>query len=192
MRTTFSTVAAAAFILATSGNAFAHDHNSEVRHVAAHVHGEGELNFAIDSSELHMELMMSAHDILGFETITTAAQQQQLDEALEKLQSENLWTLPKAAKCRLGSAHAAATGHNSHDDHGHGHDTHGRNHDNQGGHMDIAASYVFQCENIESLNQLSTTLFETFPRSEKIRVQGFTASGQLSEHMSPQQTEVGF
>lgn len=212
MRLSIRTAAVAAFVLAASGNVIAqshdhdhghdhkqgHDHShdhghghDEVRHAGAHVHGKGELNFATEGSELHMELMMPAHDILGFETISTPAQQQQLDEALARLQSESIWSLPAAARCQLADAHASTTNEN-HDGHDHGHD-HGQGHDSEaGGHMDIAATYKFKCQNISSLDQFATTLFETFPRSELIQVQGFTSSGQLSENMTPDQPQVRF
>ena len=205
MRLSIRTAAVAAFVLAASGNVIAdshdhrqghghsHDHShdhghdhDEVRHAGAHVHGQGELNFATEGSELHMELMMPAHDILGFETISTPAQQQQLDEALAKLESESVWSLPAAARCQLAEAHASTTNENHNDHDHHGHDS------EAGGHMDIAATYLFKCQNISSLNQFATTLFETFPRSELIQVQGFTSSGQLSENMTPDQPKVHF
>ena len=188
-----------------------HDHG-DVRHADAHVHGQGELNFATEGSELHMELMVPAHDILGFETITTHAQKKQLNDALATLESEAIWSLSDAAQCQLISAHASPTkevhvkeehdhgddhkDHKHHSDHKNGHD-HDHDHDcdhdhDHDGHMDISASYVFQCKQVNQLNQLSTTLFEAFPRSERIRVQGFTQSGQLSETMTPAQPQVRF
>ncbi|MET4693152.1 ZrgA family zinc uptake protein [Endozoicomonas lisbonensis] len=222
MRTSIRMAAAAACTLAVSGAAMAHSHhhNDEVRHAGAHVHGEGELNFATEGSELHLELMMPAHDILGFESINTHAQKKQLNEALEKLESDTIWSLSVAAGCQLNHAHASPTkeihvkdghghGHDKHDhdhghshdkhdhDHGHSHDKHDHDHEHHhdhdhDGHMDIAASYVYECKAVNQLNQLSTALFEAFPRSERIRVQGFTQSGQLSETMTPNQPQVRF
>ncbi|AMO55190.1 hypothetical protein GZ77_11540 [Endozoicomonas montiporae] len=210
MRTSIRMAVAAACTLAFSGAVLAHSHHhdhDDVRHAGAHVHGEGKLNFATEGSELHMELMMPAHDILGFERITTHAQKQQLDKALAKLESENLWSLPAAAGCQLKTAHASTTkevhvqddhdhGHKHDDDHHHKHSGHDHHHDDHDahddGHMDISASYVYQCKDISQLNQFSTTLFESFPRSERIRVQGFTRSGQLSETMTPNQPQVRF
>ncbi|MGI9276045.1 MAG: ZrgA family zinc uptake protein [Endozoicomonas sp.] len=184
----------------------------EVRHVDAHIHGEGELNFAIEGSQLHLELSMPAHDILGFETIKTAAQEKQLHEALEKLETD-LWKPTAAAKCQLIEAHASSGGHQEHDDHeSHDdhekhadHDSHDKHedhadhdsHDKHGeeseeGHMNIAATYLFKCENISRLNSLDSSLFKTFRRSEEIRVQGFTATGQISAEISRKQPEVRF
>ncbi|MGI9277582.1 MAG: ZrgA family zinc uptake protein [Endozoicomonas sp.] len=208
MRTPFGMAAVAACVLVFTGNAAAHKHHNheEVRHAGAHVHGQGELNFAVEDSELHMELMMPAHDILGFESITTEAQQQQLNDALKKLESESLWQLSAEAQCQLSSAHASTTGHEDHGhgddkkhnhshDHGHKHnhkDDHDHDHEDSGGHMDIAVTYVFECSSPGRLNQFSTKLFETFPRSEKIHVQGFTSSGQLSEIITADQPQVRF
>ena len=184
MRTSIRMAAIAACVMAISGNAAAHNHHhDEVRHAAAHVHGQGELNFALEDSELHLELMIPAHDILGFESISTDAQQKQLDKALKQLESDQMWALPAGAQCRLMSSHA----HTSNSDHGHDH--HDHEHE---AHMDIESTYVFTCEAPAKLNEFSTRLFEHFTRSEKLHVQGFTSSGQLSEIITPRQPQVRF
>ena len=189
------------------------------RHAAAHIHGEGELNFAVEGNFLHLELSTPGFDILGFESITTEAQHEQLDEALEKLKSTTLWQLTPAADCNLIEV-STSNNYPSHDDdqhdHGSDHDDshdddqhdHGSDHDdsheehekhkghhnehNDGDHIDISATYVYQCSEIGNLNSIVTTLFNTFPHSEQLRVQGFTASGQLAEHMNRDKPEVQF
>lgn len=230
--------AVACTLLSVSANA------AGKRSVDAHVHGEGELNFAIEGSQVHMELKMPAHDVLGFETIKTSEQKHQLHEALEKLEAPGLWSFTTAASCELVEAHASAGGaeaehddhdehhnkHEGHDDHdehhskheGHddhdehhskhddheehhskseGHDEHdhhdehkGHDHDSEGesGHLDIAATYVFECRTPAKLSSFNTSLFEVFERSESLKVQGFTESDQIASEMSRSQPEVRF
>ncbi|MGI9282452.1 MAG: ZrgA family zinc uptake protein [Endozoicomonas sp.] len=205
----------------------------EQRHVDAHVHGHGELNFAVEGSEVHLELKMPANDVLGFESITNDKQRHQLHEALEKLEASSLWSMTPAASCKLVSAKATSGsedhdhGHKeAHDDHGphddghkkahdddHGHDEHASHdshdehhddehashdghdehgHEEEGGHMDISATYVFECGNANQLKTISTSIFEVFERSESLSVQGFTQKGQAAAEMTKSKPEVRF
>ncbi|WP_252178988.1 DUF2796 domain-containing protein [Endozoicomonas sp. 4G] len=199
--------------------------NGEPRHVDAHVHGHGELNFAVEGSEVHLELKMPANDVLGFETITTDKQRHQLHEALNKLEAASLWSMTPAASCKLVSAKATTSsvdhehGHHEHDhhhddehahhdhhehdhhdehkhhEHDHHHDEHAHHdlsHEGHGGHMDISATYVFQCGNVSQLNTISTSIFEKFERSESLSVQGFTQKGQTAAEMTKSTPEVRF
>ncbi|WP_257253614.1 MULTISPECIES: DUF2796 domain-containing protein [unclassified Endozoicomonas] len=179
--------------------------DGEQRHVDAHVHGQGELNFAVEGSEVHLELTMPANDVLGFETVTTDKQRHQLHEALKKLEAANLWSMTPAASCKLVSARAATSSadrqHDDHDEHvshdhhdehaSHDHhDEHG--HKGHSGHMDISATYVFECGNPGQLNIINTSIFEVFERSKSLSVQGFTQKGQTAAEMTKSNPEVRF
>ncbi|KEQ18836.1 DUF2796 domain-containing protein [Endozoicomonas numazuensis] len=167
------------------------------RHVDAHVHGHGELNFAVEGSEVHLELKMPANDVLGFESITNDNQRHQLHEALEKLEASSLWSMSPAASCKLISAKATSGSedhdhgheknhHNDHDEHGH------EGHKDEGGHMDISATYVFECGKTSELDTISTSIFEVFERSQSLSVQGFTQKGQAAAEMTKSKPEVRF
>ncbi|WP_257294258.1 DUF2796 domain-containing protein [Endozoicomonas sp. YOMI1] len=186
------------------------------RHAGAHVHGAGHLNFAIEGRQIHIELETPGFDILGFESIRSDAQRRQLKDALLELEKDDLWSFTPAASCRLKTASASASGehgedhhdhhrdaddhHGSHHAHGHHdshHDQHGRDDHHGDGHhesahMDIAATYVYECANIAGLNSISTRLFQRFGSSEQLKVQGFTDSGQIAGQMSRQRPEVRF
>ncbi|WP_066017264.1 ZrgA family zinc uptake protein [Endozoicomonas atrinae] len=176
------------------------------RHVDAHVHGAGHLNFAIEGHQVHIELETPGFDILGFESISSDSQRRQLKDALNELKKDDLWSFTPAASCTLKTASASASGeheeghhadadghHDSHhSDHGH-HKHHvdsGDHHESS--HMDIAATYVYECANIARLNSISTRLFQRFGNSEQLKVQGFTDSGQIAGQMSRQRPEVRF
>ncbi len=179
------------------------------RHADAHVHGAGHLNFAIEGRQVHLELETPGFDILGFESITSDAQRGQLKDALNELKKDDLWSFTPAASCTLKTASASASGehgedhhdhhadaddhHDSHhDDHGH-HNQHADSGDHhESSHMDIAATYVYECANIAKLNSISTRLFQRFGNSEQLKVQGFTDSGQIAGQMSRQRPEVRF
>ena len=196
-------------VMATSAFAStAHDHG-ETRHTDAHVHGAGHLNFAVEGKEVHVELEIPGFDILGFESVTTDAQHQQLDDALLALQKGTLWRFPAAANCSLKTASAGSVGESDHDDHDSHHDNHhdshhGSHYDNhhdddhdsdhghKTGHMGFEATYVYECANPEKLNSIGTTLFDRFENSATLDVQGFTDAGQTSVTLSREKPEASF
>ncbi|WP_263078189.1 DUF2796 domain-containing protein [Endozoicomonas sp. Mp262] len=185
--------------------------HAEQRHHEAHVHGQGQLNLAIDDSQVYMELKLPAHDLLGFESINNKAQQQALDQALLQLKSPSLWSFPQQAQCLLTVADASSNKH-QHDDHEdhhseHHHDSHHSDHhddehhdphhdshqaDSDSSHMDISATYTFKCNNTKAINALSTNLFKQFERSELIKVQAITGNGQYSKTLSRTAPKVTF
>ncbi len=165
---------------------------AEMRHHEAHIHGYGELNLAVDNQTLYLRLNVPAHDIVGFENIKTDQQHVTLNAALKQLEAPGIWTLPEAAVCKMVSASAMAEQHEHYDhkkpSHNHDHDEH----DHYGNHMNISASYTYQCTHPKAINQLETTLFEQFERSKTIKVQALTDHGQQSATLSRQQPKVSF
>lgn len=172
------------------------------RHADAHVHGVGHLNFAIESGQVHLELEAPGFDILGFESVTSESQRKQLEDALNNLEQEDLWSFTPDAACTLKTASASVVGedrhqhdHHDHDHHDHHHESHPEEHGHDhhaAAHMDIAATYIYECASIVSLNRISTRLFQRFNNSEQLKVQGLADSGQIAGQMSRQRPEVRF
>ena len=164
----------------------------------AHVHGDGEINLAQDGKQLFIELTLPAHDALGFESINTDAQKQQLAQALEKLEAPGMWILPTSAQCQLEEAHASFggqdhEGHAAHDDHDHDkhdHDEHAGEETSQ--HLDIQATYLFSCNAPDDLTNIGTDLFKRFERSERLNLQGLTNAGAISTTLTPAKPEARF
>ncbi len=184
---------------------------SEQRHADSHIHGKGALNFAIEGKDIHLELEMPAADILGFESIHTDKQKQQLEQSLNALESASLWQFTKSAQCQLITAKATSgEEHESDDDHHEEHESdndhhedhesdndHHEDHDNdrreeKSGHLDISVSYHYRCNNPKTLSTLKTSIFGRFEHSEEIAVQGFTDRGQVSLKMTRHKNEVSF
>ncbi|WP_281645962.1 DUF2796 domain-containing protein [Parendozoicomonas sp. Alg238-R29] len=182
---------------------------SHTRHADAHIHGEGGLNFAIEGNQIYLELKTPGFDILGFETITTEEQHHKLEEAYKQLGSADLWRFTPAASCKLVEAKipGAENGHaETHNEHGHD-EHHAEKHDehehdehhaqkpdehDESQHMDIEATYVYQCSDIKKLNSLGTTFFTTFPNSEELKIQGIAPKGQVFSHLTQDKPEVRF
>ncbi|GAA4652194.1 DUF2796 domain-containing protein [Kistimonas scapharcae] len=143
------------------------------RHHAAHVHGAGQLNLAVEGKLLHIEMTIPGHDIVGFESITSPEREQQVDQAIERLQQASMWHLPTSAQCTLLSTKAGHSAESHHDDdHGHHHD--------HGSHLDFTVSQVFECNNPKALTEIEARLFERFANSESLKVQALTDKGQMS------------
>ena len=196
---------------------------AETRRADAHVHGVGQMNFAIEGRHIHLELRAPGFDILGFESLSSDKQRQQLHQALARLKQSALWSLPDSAGCTMVEAESHVVGHDDHQkegDHKHNHKSdshqhdhhredhhqhahhkenahkheHDRHHDKHKSeeHIDIRATYVYQCRRIDQINRITTNYFKTFTSSEKLTVQGITANKQVSGTLTPQQPEIKF
>ena len=171
------------------------------QNLGAHVHGAGEVNLAQDGKQLYIELTLPAHDALGFETIKTDSQKQELALALKKLEAPDMWVLPTKAQCQLEEAHASANrenhGDKHHDDHDDDHARHHHDHDpdhehKDSNHLDIQATYLFSCSAPNNLNSIGTDLFKRFERSERLSLKGLTNAGSISATLTPAQPEAKF
>ncbi len=165
------------------------------RHADAHVHGLGQLNFALEGNLVHLELAIPGFDILGFESINTDDQHQALNKAVEALKQADLWHFTAAAGCQLQNA-SVTTDENDHKhehDHKHDHDDEHHHHDDKAHkstHMDFSATYTYQCSNPRELKGISTRLFDRFKHSEKLNVQGITDAGQIARTITRKQPET--
>ena len=163
--------------------------NASQSHHQAHVHGHGQLNVAIEDNTLEMELQLPAHDVLGFEKISSDKQRKQLKTALNLLSESSLWVFSEAAKCSLTHAQAFTSqgAYKSGHDHDHHHD-HGDHHTSN--HMDIFAHYSYQCQKPEALTRVKTTLFDLFAGTQTVVVQLLTVNGQQRATLTTQKTSL--
>ncbi|MDV7145163.1 DUF2796 domain-containing protein [Tropicimonas sp. TH_r6] len=175
----------------------------EMEQHAAHVHGTGALDIAVEGNVISMELRAPGADIVGFEH---AAQEDEdkaaIAAALEILSHpETLFVPNEAAGCDVTSAEADLhTGEGHHDDHDDGdheehaedgHDAHEDEHDEahedehahegQATHSEFHAEYAFTCAHPEKLTQLALPFFEAFERSEQLEIRLITGKGAQSE-----------
>ena len=164
--------------------ALAKNHDGAQRHADAHVHGVGQLNLAIEGQQVYLELAIPGFDILGIESISSDAQREALSKAVQALQQPDLWGFTDAAGCRLQTVSVTT------DSHAQGHDHHGGQARHQSTHMDFAATYVYQCAQPKQLRHISTRLFDRFPHSAALKVQGLTDAGQMARSMTRNQPET--
>ena len=139
----------------------------------AHVHGFAEINLAIEGGELQIEFVSPAESIVGFEYApSTDAERHTLEDAIALLRTpDKLGDMPASARCKGHEAEAERHAEGDHDEHAH--DEHGEE-----VHSAFHAHYHFDCANPGSIKKIGVTLFKTWPRIEKVRVQALTPSGQ--------------
>ena len=148
---------------------------------AAHEHGSGQLDIAIDGGQLEAVLRLPAMDLLGFEQAAENAEQRaSVERALTLLRDgEQLLRLPAAADCTLSAAEARFTGDEHHDD------EHDDEHAGDGqSHSELHAHWHFSCGEMAELNAFELGLFE-HASSEQILVQLIGPNGQTAATLTP-------
>lgn len=187
-----------AAICATNATAYERQHE-------AHVHGEAEMNVAIEGNVIELVLKSPLANIVGFEHEATSDEdiailsnaQKALQDAYARVQ------LPDSAVCmldevdvHLGEEHGEeAHDHDKHDheehahkDHDHDkhdheehahkeHDHHEHEEGEHGEHRDIHAHYSFKCVKPANLNSVTLDFFTKFPGMESLHVNLLTEKG---------------
>ena len=161
------------------------------RQLAAHEHGVGELNIAIEGSTLAMELHAPGADIVGFEYEATSAEDiAAIENAVSVLTKPlDLFVLPGAAGCAVTTASAGleadfedAHGHDEdHDETAekHDHDDHGDEEHAEGEaeHTEFHAEYVMSCANPDAISRIEFAYFEKFENALELEVQFVSDKG---------------
>ena len=176
----------------------------ERRQHASHEHGVGNLDVALEGAALHIGLDSPAVNIVGFEHAPKTAEEREiLQRAVARLEDGAvLFTMPKAAGCRLVDAevqtplidHEESTAHadeheDSHHDHHHAHD---EGHENEKVHADVTATWRFTCAHPEALNGVNVKLFETFPLTQRLQVQFITVNRQGGAELNTSNSVLSF
>ncbi len=159
------------------------------RQHAAHAHGIGRLNLALEDQQLYVELHSPASNIFGFEHAPSSdGEREKLRTAVETLeQGDRLFRFAEAAGCRMtwvdldssliDAATAEGPGERAQgpgDDHRHDAD-----------HADITAGYRFACARPERIDRLTVGLFEAFPSTERLAVQYIVGGQQGAAALTP-------
>ena len=154
-----------------------------------HVHGQAELDIAIEDTSIALMLVSPLDNILGFEhTPRTDAEHKQADDAQKALaQGDRLFVIDEGAGCSTEQVNARAfdedtSKKSSHSAHGHtadqvhAHpvkDTHNHGHAGHAGmHADAELTVHYTCTSGHDVKTIDTSaLFDTFPRLQTLQVQ---------------------
>ena len=177
------------------------DHHDEDDHdnhagnnLEAHDHGTAELFIISEGQKLEIELHSPAANLLGFEHEPRNDEQRAAVENLKtKLANANdLFDLSSAA-CELSDqdielGHLTAE-NDAHDDHG---DEHHGDHEDANTHSDIEVKYSYDCEKLDSISSLVTTIPSEFPGVESLEVQWIVNGRQGAVTLENNQGEIVF
>jgi len=143
----------------------------ETRQLDSHEHGVGQLDIAIDGTQVALELHAPGADIVGFEYSAESTEDLAKIEAalLVLAQPLDLFVLPEATQCEVVEAHVELEG--------------GDDHEGEDGHADDAvhtqfhAEYLLNCEDVASLSEISFAYFTAFPNALEVEVQVVSDAG---------------
>lgn len=170
-------VVAGMLLVGQSGVAFAQDGHSAshdaVRQASAHVHGEAQLNIAVDGQEVFAEFTAPAIDVVGFEHVARdAAEQNAVANAIEALKSPETLFVFSGSDCVLSRVDAASEGLLTADEAAEG-------------HAEFEASYVFHCDTVDDLTMIDLGFFDIWPSLKEMEVVFLGVDTQLSLEMTP-------
>lgn len=150
---------------------------------SAHQHGVATANLVWQSPQLMIELMLPAHDLLGFEhQANTAEQQQRIEKTQQWLQDATKVFVIADAQCTASSIELGGLNHlqsnatsddkhqhdHSHDhkhDHKHDHDA---EHSDHASHTDISATYLLDCNTTPG--DIRFSLFKQYPAISRLNL----------------------
>lgn len=130
-----------------------------------HVHGQAELDIAIEESSIALMLVSPLDNILGFEhTPRTDAERKQADDAQKALaQGDRLFVIDEGAGCTTEKISVPTL---YEDTHNHGHAGHA------GMHADAELTVQYRCASGHNVKVIDTAaLFDAFPRLQTLQVQ---------------------
>jgi hypothetical protein len=165
------------------------------RNQEAHEHGVAHLNVAVEGTELYLEFISPAANIVGFEhPPRTDEQKTAVKEAVETLEDgEVLFVLPAGVQCGLaepivdtdidGDPISESEGAHQHEHHEA--DEHQR-------HSEFKAEYHFVCEHPDKLEHIDVMLFRDFPGIERIEVQLLTGTKQTALELTAKKYRIPF
>jgi hypothetical protein len=156
-----------------------HSHEKTRRQHSAHEHGAAEFNFVLEDKTIHLEMILPAVDVVGFEHKPKSPEEKRREsEAIEVLKSpEKILSLTKSAKCSATSSDVTAT--SSH--------THSRENSE---HSEYRVVYQFHCSVPLALSEIDLLLFKYFPSIAKIRTNAVVNGKQQHLTLSDSQTSV--
>lgn len=153
-----------------------------IRHHGPHVHGQANLEVAVDGTAVDVQLSAPGIGILDFEHPTRdAGERKRLDAAVATLRGAGWLQFPVAAACSLRSAQVTTEGYDvamaDPDEPGHS-------------HAEFHARYAFDCTQPARLDHLQVLLPQRFPGLHTVLVDVATAAGQGRTEVVPGQTRV--
>lgn len=183
--------------LAMANAAPEHDHDHEHGSLGAHEHGVGRLDVALVGGTLEFELDSPAMNLVGFEHLATSAEDKAKVAAAKDvlLKPHALFSIPEAAECNVVAQKLESPlfGDKPEADADHDHDHDAKDDHDEHEHSEIHGTYKFTCKVPAVLKTLDlSTIFKSFPGTEKLQVQLISPKGQSGAEVRPSNPSLKF
>lgn len=150
----------------------------ETRQQGPHVHGQAQVQIALDGNILDIALQAPGMGILSFERPpATSTEADQLNQATALLGSARWLHLPANASCRLDSQEVTAEGFAAGGDQ-HGHHDHEADDGPHHHHAGFQVQLRYRCQQPAQLDHLTLSLGTAFANLHETVVELATAKGQ--------------
>jgi Protein of unknown function (DUF2796) len=156
--------------IAGTAAAQAQSHVHKPRKAAAHQHGMGRLDIAIEGTTVSMALEAPADDIVGFEHIAKSPAETATVEAAKTKLTDPMavFQVSKAAGCSVLKAEVKFETEVK--DKKDGHD----------GHAEVTAEYTLTCSNIAEVKAIEFLYFNAFKGAEALKVNLIGPTAQMA------------
>jgi hypothetical protein len=167
---------------------------AQMRQHSTHEHGRTVMNIAVEAHIVSVELIGPMANFAGFEHAPSSDQERQVvtDARAILEQPVRVFQFDSGAGCVAQSVQVDlpdviddAGDHE--DEHHHDGDEHEDSHDD---HLEIAASYTFECANSDRIQRISVAVFELFPSTEVIELSVLGSGGVTTAEMTPDSAEL--
>jgi hypothetical protein len=147
----------------------------------AHVHGQAQLQLAIDQSQVVLSFSSPLDNFLGFERAPKdEAEQEKVKQLLLQLQNPLLWIeLNPAAQCQAGQIELDSpvlTGKQKSND--------------EKKHGDLRFDVELQCKNPQHLRSLKAKLLQQYKGVHRLKVEVVHAGGQHAKTLQAEETSM--
>lgn len=151
-----------------------------------HVHGEGQLDIAIDKEIVTLSLELPLDAAVGFERPPKNDKEKAALASTAKLLNDGaaLFRTTPEAQCALQTAQVQVPFTGGDDRHGH------HAHEGEQHHADITATYTLRCAVPTKLTFIETTLFTHFKRLYRLEARRVGPSGQGAQRLTPKKPQL--
>ncbi len=141
---------------------------------AAHVHGQVQLDVALDARRLLLELSIPMESLTGFERAPrNDGEHEQWSQALKLLRSPGMVRPSAQAACQLGEVRIEPPS--------------GAGHTGPDGHADVIALYSLDCARMGELKAVDLGLFDAFSRIRRIEARIVDSRGSGKQTLTRSQ-----
>lgn len=172
-------------------NEHKHSDDEKVGAIGPHVHGEANLNIAIDGNTLTFDLETPAMNVLGFEhEPSTDEQKETTANAKRDLTHVDDIFVIENGQCEVRAIDVDMPFEGHHHDEEHEHEHEGHTHADGSVHSDVDAGYTYECSDGAAVSQVTINIFDRFPGFHQLNVQWIANNKQGAQTLTKDERTI--